>query len=86
MGSLVALLYDNKEIAIGRIRDVRGVDVVTFTVYFTEVGVYTLTAEYLGYGYYDPSRSNNVTVTISEATRHRESAAVFFDKDTGRLK
>ena len=64
VGSEVELKYGNSVLATGTVRDVNGVDEVSFTVVFYSPGTYTFTASFMGSGQYAASTSNTVTVTV----------------------
>jgi hypothetical protein len=71
VGSEVELLSGTTVLGIGYVKDVRGVDEVSFVVSFNETGTYTFTAEYVGAGQYESSTSNTLTVTVSDTNRSR---------------
>jgi hypothetical protein len=65
LGSEVVLASGSDVIAVGRVEDVNGVEVVQFEILFFHRGIYNFTAEYLGSGAYEGSVSNTVTVTVT---------------------
>jgi hypothetical protein len=63
-GGTVDLLYDGSVISQARVRDIGGVDEVSWIVSFTAVGNYTFSAEYLGSGAYAASTSSALTISV----------------------
>ncbi len=65
--SVVELLSGTTVVATGQLEEIGGVDEVTFIVDFAQSGTFTFTAKYLGDGEDQPSTSNSVTITVTEA-------------------
>ncbi len=82
LGSYVELFVNGSELAVGRVKNIGGVDEAVFNVEFFAAGTYTFVAEYLGSGSYDPSMSNSLTVNVTnQSTMHHSTAILTSHSD-----